>query len=112
MKKIIISENLEKQLIKKLLQEEVTYLGDKQDIIIKWLNSHFHITEVDEDGENGMPSSKKMATKLDSKKQITDKIISLEKVFYMAQAQFKNILQDKKDRDELIWDCIKKWSKQ
>lgn len=112
MKKIIISEKSERMLFSHLINEEITYMGDKEDVVMKWLNDYFIPTEHETEDEMGMPKINKTVSMLNSKKQITKKIISLERVFYMMQTKFKNILQDKKERDDFLWTTINKWYKQ
>lgn len=109
MKKIIISEQGEQHLLNILLKEELTYMGDKEDIVKKWLDDHFKAMENETSDEMGLPKIEKIVSILDSKKQITQKLISLERVYFMLQTQFKNILQDKKERDEFLWSTLKKW---
>ena len=109
MKKIIISEQGEQHLLNVLLKEELTYMGDKEDIVKKWLDDHFKAMENETSDEMGLPKVEKIVSILDSKKQITQKLISLERVYFMLQTQFKNILQDKKERDEFLWSTLKKW---
>ena len=108
MKKIIISEQGEQHLLNVLLKEELTYMGDKEDIVKKWLDDHFKAMENETSDEMGLPKVEKIVSILDSKKQITQKLISLERVYFMLQTQFKNILQDKKERDEFLWSTLKK----
>lgn len=109
MKKIIISEQGEQHLLNILLKEELTYMGDKEDIVKKWLDDHFKAMENETSDEMGLPKVEKIVSILDSKKQITQKLISLERVYFMLQTQFKNILQDKRERDEFLWSTLKKW---
>ena len=109
MKKIIISEQGEQHLLNVLLKEELTYMGDKEDIVKKWLDDHFKAMENETSDEMGLPKVEKIVSILDSKKQITQKLISLERVYFMLQTQFKNILQDKRERDEFLWSTLKKW---
>ena len=84
-------------------------MGDKEDIVKKWLDDHFKAMENETSDEMGLPKIEKIVSILDSKKQITQKLISLERVYFMLQTQFKNILQDKKERDEFLWSTLKKW---
>lgn len=109
MKKIIISEKQEKKLYNSLLNEETTYLGDKEELVIKWLNDHFKAMENETSDEMGLPKIDKIVSILDTKKQLTKKFIPIERVYYILQTQFKNILQDKKDRNQFLWDTLKKW---
>lgn len=111
MKTIKITEHQEQTIIKSLINEELSYLGDKEEIVIKWLNNYFKPMENETFDDMGLPKVDKIVSVLDSKKQISKKLISLEKLFYILQTQFKNILQDKKDRDLFLWDTIKKWYK-
>jgi hypothetical protein len=109
MKKIIINERGEAALFKHLLNEEVTYLGDKEDVVTKWLNNHFKAMENETLDNMGLPQNNKVVSILNSQKQITTNIITLEKAFYILQAQFKNILHDKKERDTFLWNTLNKW---
>lgn len=110
-KKIIISETLEKQLLKKLIFEELTYMGDKEKIVLDWLNNHFKAMENETYDDMGLPKIEKIISILDSKKQITQKLISMDKAFFILQTKFKTILQDKKDRDIFLWQTLNKWYK-
>ena len=109
MKKIIISEKHEIFLYQSLVNEETSYLGDKEDVVIKWLNDHFKAMENEVNDEMGLPKIDKVVSILDTNKQLTKNIIPIERVYYMMQAQFKNILHDKKDRNQFLWDTLKKW---
>jgi hypothetical protein len=109
MKKIIISEKAEQLLYNMILKEEKTYLGDKENIVRQWLNDHFKPMENETYDDMGLPKIEKIVSILDTKKQITQKLITLERVFFMLQTQFKKILNDKKDRDEFLWETLNKW---
>ena len=109
MKKIIISEKQEKYLYNSLVNEEVSYLGDKEEVVIKWLNDHFKAMENEISDDMGLPKIEKVVSILDTNKQLTKKLIPIERVYYMMQTQFKNILHDKKDRNQFLWDTLKKW---
>lgn len=111
MKKIIISEKSEQMLLNYLLNEEVTYLGDKEDIIIKWLNERYLPMETETPNDMGDPQINKVVSVLDSKRQPTQKIISLKMVYFRLQAEFSKILQDKKERDNFLWQTLNKWYK-
>ena len=109
MKKIIISEKQEKYLYNSLVNEEVSYLGDKEEVVIKWLDDHFKAMENEISDDMGLPKIEKVVSILDTNKQLTKKLIPIERVYYMMQTQFKNILHDKKDRNQFLWDTLKKW---
>lgn len=111
MKKIFITEKSEQKLINYILNEEITYLGDKEDIIIKWLNNRYLPMETETTNDMGDPQVSKVVSVLDSKKQPTQKIISLKMVYFRLQAEFSKILQDKKERDMFLWQTLNKWYK-
>ena len=111
MKKIFITEKSEQTLLKYLINEEITYLGDKEDIIMKWLSNRYLPMESETHNELGEPTINKVVSVLDSKKQPTQKMISLKMVYFRLQAEFSKILQDKKERDNFLWQTLNKWYK-
>lgn len=111
MKKIIISEEAEHMLMQTIMNEEITYMGDKEDVIIKWLDDHFKAMENETSDELGLPKVDKIIGILDTKKQKITNLIPFERAYFILQAQFKNILQDKKERDEFLWKTLNKWYK-
>ena len=111
MKKIIISEEAEHMLMRTIMNEETTYMGDKEDVVIKWLDDHFKAMENETSDELGLPKVDKIIGVLDSKKQKITKLIPFDRGYFILQAQFKNILQDKKERDEFLWKTLNKWYK-
>ena len=111
MKTIILNENQISSLIKEILKEESIYMGDKENIVKQWLDNHFKQMEMDIVGENGLPTKQKVVSILDTNKQLTKNIIDLKKLFFIIQTQFKNILSDKKERDEFLWKTLNKWYK-
>ncbi len=111
MKKIIISEEAEHMLMQTIMNEEITYMGDKEDVIIKWLDDHFKAMENETSDELGLPKVDKIIGILDTKKQKITSLIPFERAYFILQAQFKNILQDKKERDEFLWKTLNKWYK-
>ena len=111
MKTIILNENQMSFIIKQILKEEHVYMGDKEEVVKKWLDGHFKQMEMDIVGQNGLPIKQKVVSILDTNKQITKNIIDLKKLFFIIQTQFKNILSDKKERDEFLWQTLNKWYK-
>ena len=111
MKTIILNEKQMSSIIKQIIKEESVYMGDKEDIIKKWLDNHFKQMEMDIVGDNGLPTKQKVVSTLDTNKQLTKNIIDLNKLFFILQTQFKNILSDKKERDEFLWVTLNKWYK-
>ena len=111
MKTIILNEKQMSSIIKQIIKEESVYMGDKEDIIKKWLDNHFKQMEMDIVGDNGLPTKQKVVSTLDTNKQLTKNIIDLNKLFFILQTQFKNILSNKKERDEFLWVTLNKWYK-
>ncbi len=111
MKTIILNEKQMSSMLTHILKEESVYMGDKEDIVKTWLNNHYKQMEMDTIGENGLPIKQKVVSTLDTNKQLTKNIIDLKKLFFILQANFKNILTDKKERDNFLWITLNKWYK-
>jgi hypothetical protein len=108
-KRIIISEQAEKRLLERLINEATGYLGDKEDLVMDWLNRHFKALEIDQQDNTSIPVKGKAVSVLDTNGQITKRIISMEDAYYILQAKFKHILEDKKERNQFLWDTLHKW---
>lgn len=106
---IIINERQELLLHKLMINEEARYLGDKEEIILKWLKNNFKLMDLYDKDEFGLPKKRICVSILDQNKQITDNIISLEKLFFILQEKYKKILSNINDRDNLIKSTLKKW---
>ena len=109
MKTIILNENKEKVLIEHILNEETTYMGDKEKLVKDWLTKHFKPIEVQSTDGLSLPSIDKAVAVLDTYGQITKQIKKLEDVFFIMQTKFKKILYDKKERDEFLKNTLIKW---
>lgn len=109
MKTIILSEKQELSLIKKILTEETVYLGDKENLVIDWLNKHFKPMEIQSTDGLSLPKLDKAVSVLDTYGQMTKQLKSLDDVFYILQTKFKKILNDKKERDEFLSNTLNKW---
>ena len=53
--KIIINENQELKLYNYILKENAIYLGDKENIILDWLNDNFKPMDLYNKDEFGLP---------------------------------------------------------
>lgn len=109
MRRISINERQEQLLFSHLLNEEAIYMGDKEELVLDWLNSKFKPMDVQDVDELNLPRKGKAANVLDAWGQMTDTTKSLEDVFFILQSKFKHILSDKKERDDFFRECIKKW---
>lgn len=108
-KKIIISEKQGEMLLKRLIKEEITYMGDKEELVKKWLTKHFKPMEIQQKDALSLPTKGKAVSVLDAYGQLTNNLKSLEDVFYIMQAKFKKILSDKEERDKFLKDTLLKW---
>ncbi len=108
---IILSEKQERDLFENIINEEIAYLGDKEDLVLKWLNKHFKTVDMETTDNLTLPTTKKVVSVLDAYGQISNNIKTLEDVFFIMQTKFKKILSDKKDRDDFLRSVLKKWSK-
>ena len=109
--KIIINENQEQLLHNIIVNEEATYLGDKEDVIVNWLTSNFKAMDIYKKDDFGLPKKTYGVCVLNQDKQITDDIISMEDIFYRLQSRFKKILSNKNERDALIKSALNRWFK-
>lgn len=109
MKKIIINENKIPILVKSFLAEETVYLGDKKEMVVKWLQSHFQPIDVQKQNSLALPSKTRALIVLDANGQVTEQIKSIEDVFYILQTNFKKILSDRKERDRFLWETLVQW---
>lgn len=102
--RIIITESQESLLIQRLLMEAE---GDQNLIVFKFLDDNFlradYTQEVD-----GKPSKVNTVVWLDSNKQ-PYKTISIERLFYVLQEEFKNLTSDKEERDKRLKDIMNAW---
>ena len=109
MRKVIINEKQERLLFSHLLNEEAIYMGDKEELVINWLNSKFKPMDIQTKDELNLPKKGKAANVLDAWGQMTDETKSLESVFEILQTEFKHILSNEQERNELFKTCLKKW---
>ena len=89
MKKIIINERGETALFKHLLNEEVTYMGDKEDVVLKWLNNHFKAIIKAKTGVSSM-------TELAYMKYLSE--LGFQKLCYLIQFLFTELVNKKKKK--------------
>lgn len=111
MKTIILNEKQEKKLCEYIINEQAIYLGDKEKIILNWLNDNFKAMDLFSNDDFGLPKRSLGVCVLDQNKQVTENIITVKDLYYKLQEKFKKILADKKERDALIKSALKKWYK-
>ena len=105
-KTIIITEEMENDLIKFILSEEYIYPDPDKVLIVKnYLDSNFTPTTIPDVNDNGMPSNvKAVVTKNGSN------TMSLQDLFYMVQEKFKNLVSNQKNRDKFLKQVINDWT--
>lgn len=105
-KTIIITEEMENDLIKYILSEEYIYPDPDKVLIVKnYLDSNFTPTTIPDVNDNGMPSKvKAVVTKNGSN------TMSLQDLFYMVQEKFKNLVSNQKNRDKFLKQVINDWT--
>lgn len=103
-KRIVITEEQEKRLIKRLIQEAEC---DQNLIVFDFLDKNFvradYIKDID-----GMPKSVDTVVWLDDKKQ-PYKTITTERLFYILQDKFQTLTSDKDIRDMRLKQIINAW---
>lgn len=108
-KKILISENMEDNIINMILNEEYFYPNpDKVLLIKKYLDETFIKSTVPDVSGNGMPTKRIAVSFKGNTGQMTN-TMSLHDIFYMLQEKFKNIENDKYNRDKLLKQVIADW---
>lgn len=107
MKTIIISEEMERKLFQYYINEAISD-GDIRMEVLKYLDGNFVRADKTILNKNGQQESAFLLIWLDKNKQ-PFQTITLEKAFWMLQDHFKTIKDDKKERDEFLWDTLKSW---
>lgn len=109
MKRIIITESQKDELFRRLIREEEMYMIPNQIIMIKkYLDDNFIKATVNSVNDDGKPYTKEMVILVDKNKKPL-KYMSDKDAFYLIQDEFKNIIQDKKERDKLLKDILIQW---
>jgi hypothetical protein len=107
MRKIIINEKIESKILQYLINEEVN-LSDKVLLVKKYLDDNFARADNSTIGLDGFPRTEKVVAWLDDYKQLIKNITDVQ-LFYVIQEKFKNIISDKKERDNFLKQVIKDW---
>ena len=107
MKKVIITEDAERFLIKRILQE--SDYSAKVELVKKFLDKNFARGAYSSKNDDGTLQDSDIVVQLDSRHQPTKTILSDVQLFYIVQNKFKNILSDKKERDGFLKRVIKDW---
>ena len=108
MKTIIISEEMERKIFQHYISEAISE-GDIRLEVIKYLKDNYLPADKTILNKDGEQESAPLVIWLDKTTKQPFKTITLEKLFWKIQDVFQNIKDDKKERDEFLWDTIKAW---
>jgi hypothetical protein len=110
MKKITINESQEELILNAILKEEIEGAGwgDKVLTVKKYLDANFVRADSTIMGKDGQPTQQQVVAWTDKNGKIL-RTLSDVQLFYMVQEKFKNILPDKKERDNFLKQVLKDW---
>lgn len=109
MKHITINECQMNKLYKWHLTENIEHFSEKESIVMQWLKNHYKPMDVEGNDKFGLPQKKYAFSMLDTNKQMTNKLLTPEMVFFQMQSQFKNIISNEQLRNKFLWDVLNKW---
>ena len=105
--KIILSEEKLSALKNIILKEGAGRSEDKVSIVKSYLDNNF-IRTYTTIMKNGEIAKKEVVGWLGPDKKVV-KLLSDEELFYLLQEKFKNIIADRKERDDFLKDMLKSW---
>ena len=105
MKTIIINENIERKLFEMLINEGLGY-SNKVNIIKNYLDKNFIKADIEQLNDKGDLEKQNIVIMLDSKKEPTEHRLTLEQLYYKLQYKFQNIISNKNERNQFIWNTI------
>nr|MBP3680801.1 hypothetical protein [Clostridia bacterium] len=108
MKTIIINENIERKLFEMLINEGLGY-SNKVNIIKNYLDKNFIKADIEQLNDKGDLEKQNIVIMLDSKKEPTEHRLTLEQLYYKLQYKFQNIISNKNERNQFIWNTINDW---
>ncbi len=91
--------------------EEIWRWSDKKDFIKKFLSKFFKRASATSSDEMGLPISQEIVLSVDPNNNPFRTLTDVQ-LFYVLQEKFKDILADKKSRDELIKQAMIEWYKE
>jgi hypothetical protein len=110
MKTIILNENQHKELVKKCLNEEVTFSVNPEIVLMikKFLDEHFKRCNIEHIDNNGKLAITPIVGMLDSQKnpinQWTDRDL-----YIFLEDEFKNTFSNEIERKRVLSQIIKDW---
>lgn len=107
MKKILINENIENEIIDGLLTESFSPSAEKVLLIKNYIDKNFAKVEIDDIDENGYPTKDKMVNLLSGGQPL--KTMTLGEFLLMLDDKFHSIINDDSDRKKFLKQIIKDW---
>ena len=108
MKTIILDEDKKNILVSKLIEESIGYTG-KVKQVLSYLNKNFIKGSRAIKNSKGKICPQKVAIRIDYNRQSTNELITIENVYYEIQEEFKNIITNKKMRNNFLWQLVNDW---
>lgn len=107
MKKILINENIENEIIDGLLTESFSPSAEKVLLIKNYIDKNFAKVEIDDIDENGYPTKDKMVNLLSGGQPL--KTMTLGEFLLMLDDKFHSIINNDSDRKKFLKQIIKDW---
>lgn len=108
MKKIILTEKQEQQLMEFLILEKTYPINPNKVLIVKkYLDKNFKKGTLSEFGTNGLPINTPVVGVLSNSKVV--KNLTAEQLFDILEDEFRGMFSDKIERSKFLTQVIKDW---
>jgi hypothetical protein len=108
MKKIILTEKQEQQLLEFLILEKTYPINPNKVLIVKkYLDKNFKKGTLSEFGSNGLPTNTPVVGVLSNSKVV--KNLTAEQLFDILEDEFRGMFSDKIERSKFLTQVIKDW---
>lgn len=108
MKKIILTEKQEQQLLEFLILEKTYPINPNKVLIVKkYLDKNFKKGTLSEFGANGLPVNTPVVGVLSNSKVV--KNLTAEQLFDILEDEFRGMFSDKIERSKFLTQVIKDW---
>lgn len=107
MKKIVINENIESEIIGRLLTESFSPSHEKVLLVKDFIDKNFETVNIYDIDENGYPIKDKMVNMLSDGQPI--KTMSLGEFLLLLDDKFHSMITDDSDRKKFLKQVIKDW---
>ena len=108
MKKIILTEKQEQQLLEFLILEKTYPINPNKVLIVKkFLDKNFKKGTLSEFGSNGLPTNTPVVGVLSNSKVV--KNLTAGQLFDILEDEFRGMFSDKIERSKFLTQVIKDW---